>query len=516
MMRRKSAPALFDEGDELHETGRHDKDYLRWVQQALNQVLGLRLQVDGVRGTQTRSAIRSFQAQRGLTVDGDVGTATAAALVQAGAPPPPSPASASTPSSGGGGHPEVDTVLPRSGPGFYSYHPGSPGRQVARPETIRALQAIGAAWAAAHPGGPRIGIGDISFRGGGPMKPHKSHQLGVDADLRILRSDGAEKAATYHDAAYSRTLTQALVDTIRANAVLPVKTIYFNDPAVRGVSKWPGHDNHLHVRFVAPSAPGRSAPPPPPPKAPSPFPMPATPAPPPPGRARDPILAKAIGFWSKPTGVADAPTFHELVERWRPRHLPLPLLVAFSALEAHGYDDATHGTEKNHWSRPVFYELGMFQTPAGLHGVCTSGRYADCAHRPPGDDPRRESAWFKIAHDLGLDPLRWTDPTVQVRIGLANLERDAATVRRLYPDLFPDPASDWALRASVLMPFGPGIGYTLKLLKEHRAGLRALPEAQRWAALRRAGATTENVDKKMALAHKLADALGVASALPPA
>jgi lysozyme len=53
------------------------------VQKALNQVLGLRLPVDGVLSPQTRSAIRSFQQRSGLATDGLVGPATAAALKSA-------------------------------------------------------------------------------------------------------------------------------------------------------------------------------------------------------------------------------------------------------------------------------------------------------------------------------------------------------------------------------------------------------------------------------------------------
>jgi hypothetical protein len=101
-----------------------------------------------------------------------------------------------------------------------------------------------------------------------------------------------------------------------------------------------------------------------------------------------------------------------------------------------------------------------------------------------------------------------------VRVGLKNLEDDAATVRRLYPKLFPDKGSDWALRASVLMPFGPGIGYTIKLLKRYRAQLEGLPEGARWAFLRAKGAKTANVDEKMTRARKLADALGMPSSMP--
>ncbi len=48
---------------------------MRWVQDALNRVLGLQLTVDGVVGPATRSAIRTFQQRQGLAVDGVVGPA---------------------------------------------------------------------------------------------------------------------------------------------------------------------------------------------------------------------------------------------------------------------------------------------------------------------------------------------------------------------------------------------------------------------------------------------------------
>jgi hypothetical protein len=474
--------------------------------------------------------------------------------------------------------PAVNTVLPRSGPGFYSYHPGSPQRQYGTAGTIAALQAIGAAWAAAHPAGPRIGIGDVSFRGGGKMPPHASHDKGVDVDVRLMRSHGKELAGTFRDRTYSRALTQQLVDAIRANKVAAVKVIYFNDPSVTGVKPWKGHDNHLHVRFVAGGA-ASPAPAPPAPRtgdeaavvqrqisagirdpntltdrlffarhperagkplgagekslaaewlrirnqivrpalarsatsSPKPAPTNPTTAPSPrppspaPG-ATDPDVLAAVKRWNLATGLPATPLFHQLVDKWRPAHLPLPLLVAFSSLEASGWGDATHGTQKNNWTKPAFYELGAFQVPGGLHGPCTSNRHSGCGHAPPGTDPQRKSPWFKICQRLGLDPLRWTDPTTQVRVGIENLETDAATVRRLFPRLFPNRGSDWALRASVLMPFGPGIGYTIKLLRKHQTQLERQPEPARWAFLRQQGAETANVDKKMQRALKLARA----------
>jgi outer membrane protein OmpA-like peptidoglycan-associated protein len=54
--------------------------YVRWIQESLNRILGLRLSVDGIAGPATRSAIRSFQQKQGLNVDGVVGPQTDAAL----------------------------------------------------------------------------------------------------------------------------------------------------------------------------------------------------------------------------------------------------------------------------------------------------------------------------------------------------------------------------------------------------------------------------------------------------
>jgi len=72
------------------EVNRKSAEYIRWVQSSLNRIMGVRLAVDGIIGSQTRSAIRSFQQQKGLTVDGIVGSQTERALIAAGASSPPS------------------------------------------------------------------------------------------------------------------------------------------------------------------------------------------------------------------------------------------------------------------------------------------------------------------------------------------------------------------------------------------------------------------------------------------
>jgi peptidoglycan hydrolase-like protein with peptidoglycan-binding domain len=63
--------------------GRESSEYIRWVQNSLNQILGLQLPVNGRMGVETRSAVRSFQEKNGLPVDGMVGPDTERALLAA-------------------------------------------------------------------------------------------------------------------------------------------------------------------------------------------------------------------------------------------------------------------------------------------------------------------------------------------------------------------------------------------------------------------------------------------------
>lgn len=55
-------------------------EHIRWVQDCLNQAMGLNLPVTGVMGPETRSAVRSFQRQQRLRVSGIVGPDTEDAL----------------------------------------------------------------------------------------------------------------------------------------------------------------------------------------------------------------------------------------------------------------------------------------------------------------------------------------------------------------------------------------------------------------------------------------------------
>lgn len=68
---------------------RSSRDYVRWLQSALNKLLAARLTVDGVLGARSRAALRTFQRNAGLSGDGIPGPRTEQALMAAGAGRPP-------------------------------------------------------------------------------------------------------------------------------------------------------------------------------------------------------------------------------------------------------------------------------------------------------------------------------------------------------------------------------------------------------------------------------------------
>ncbi|MFJ6900985.1 penicillin-insensitive murein endopeptidase [Streptomyces hokutonensis] len=153
--------------------------------------------------------------------------------------------------AGVAGDPAISCQLPEYGPGFRAT--GRPTHRFGRPETARALLAVAAAWHRAHPQGPVLDIRDLGHNGGGPLTGRASHRIGLEADLRPVKSDRRQGPTNWRHPSYSRALTQELVDLLRNNGVLPVHAIFFNDPEIHGVRPSENHDNHLHVRFAPPS-----------------------------------------------------------------------------------------------------------------------------------------------------------------------------------------------------------------------------------------------------------------------
>ena len=153
---------------------------------------------------------------------------------------------------------ELKKLPPRFGhsTGYYQYSNSS--RQWGTPKTIRALVQICRRFRAKGIGTisqpmanikPIVGIGDISFKKGGLMKPHKTHQTGLDIDIRPCRTDPAWQPVDIHSPFYDQENTKLLIKIFIRHP--NVKHILFNDPKILKISpkisSCDGHDNHFHV-----------------------------------------------------------------------------------------------------------------------------------------------------------------------------------------------------------------------------------------------------------------------------
>lgn len=143
----------------------------------------------------------------------------------------------------------VNILLPANGPGFVTNNRGNNEFQFGQQSTIDAAIRVAAAWNQKHPNRP-FSIGQISKNGGGLFKPHKSHQLGVDVDVRPMRKDGENAPVTITDSQFDRELTTELIALWWRLA--PTQAVFFNDQSVidAGLSRFVnGHHNHFHVRL---------------------------------------------------------------------------------------------------------------------------------------------------------------------------------------------------------------------------------------------------------------------------
>lgn len=150
--------------------------------------------------------------------------------------------------------------LPPEGARFFTWDPllhrtpDRAGRRWGTDLLVRKVLRVVAGYTAAHPAAPRVGIGDLSRRRGGPFGPrHASHQNGLDVDVYFPRRDRRERPPRVA-AQIDRELAQDLVDRFVAAGA----EVVFVGPNT-GLTGPPGvvevlwnHDNHLHARFENP------------------------------------------------------------------------------------------------------------------------------------------------------------------------------------------------------------------------------------------------------------------------
>lgn len=150
------------------------------------------------------------------------------------------------------------------------------------PETVESLIRAIDRVHAVHPGTQPLVVGHLSAKGGGRLRPHKSHQSGRDVDLGFYYADPSKgwyavANAKNLDRARTWTLVKALLESGTVEMILVDTSLQKllrdhalsagDDPAfvdevfqISGKSRFPlirhakGHATHLHVRFFSPIA----------------------------------------------------------------------------------------------------------------------------------------------------------------------------------------------------------------------------------------------------------------------
>jgi murein endopeptidase len=147
--------------------------------------------------------------------------------------------------------------------------------------TIKMLEAAVADVAARWPDSSTLVVGDISYKRGGRMRPHKSHQSGRDADLsyyhkgNVPTADFLEMTEETFDAVKNWHLFKTLIDTEQVEYIFVdyklqrslyhyAKSIGYSDGELEPIIQYPrgrgartgiirharGHDDHWHIRFT--------------------------------------------------------------------------------------------------------------------------------------------------------------------------------------------------------------------------------------------------------------------------
>lgn len=153
-------------------------------------------------------------------------------------------------------------ILPQApeGAGYYVY--GNLNRmpnsghlaQHAHPSMLSLIFHIEHQWQAIDD--RKFGIGNISIAEGVAYDKHKSHQKGIEMDIRPVRKDkltGQAARVSRFDDVYDRDATIKLIRLFLQHPV--VTKVFFNDASIQKeigggrVRFLMGHDDHLHIEI---------------------------------------------------------------------------------------------------------------------------------------------------------------------------------------------------------------------------------------------------------------------------
>jgi|GEM_PF-2578248 len=131
---------------------------------------------------------------------------------------------------------------------------------------INMIEGAGREWHDNNWWPPRISVGDMSLRYGGPFPPHGCHENGLEVDIRYVRNDGLEVGlnlgtadSIYFDVSATVALMSYLLDNsnsikIYLSSYCRGKIIFTAIDTVYDTTG--GHDDHFHWRIQDPDGTG--------------------------------------------------------------------------------------------------------------------------------------------------------------------------------------------------------------------------------------------------------------------
>jgi murein endopeptidase len=150
----------------------------------------------------------------------------------------------------------IDGVLfPASGPDHFAWNfrrqrmGGSDRTRWGNCRVVRAVLLGLAAYRERNPESPRVAVGDMSLRHGGPIDGHGTHQNGRQIDLYFPRRDRTLRephAVGQVDLRLTRGLVSAMLD---AGAYRVLIGPHIRIRTTADIVRWPNHDDHLHAMF---------------------------------------------------------------------------------------------------------------------------------------------------------------------------------------------------------------------------------------------------------------------------
>jgi hypothetical protein len=204
------------------------------VQRLLNEKRFAGIPVSGIVDAVTTRAIKTFQSHMAMTPHGLVGPTTWRYLIW---------------------HYDYPGF---NGTTLCDYSDGYGKANWGTASGIGLLEAGAAGFGTSVRGG--VAVGDVGLEHGGDIGGHQTHEVGLDVDVRPIRVNRNQCSfgTDWRTSSYDRAATRILVNAFMAAAAGHVKLIYFNDPVLIAeglTTRYPNHDDHLHVRYCEVSHP---------------------------------------------------------------------------------------------------------------------------------------------------------------------------------------------------------------------------------------------------------------------